>query len=204
MENPVNKTSAYERNKNPILNVLKEIFEDHKLRVLEVGSGSGEHAAFFATYFKNIVWTTTDRLSEHERIKKTLKDAKLPNLRGPLEFEVGKDELPRYTYDVIFTANTFHIMNWKQCKNLMKILGTRLREGSQVIIYGPFNYNNEFTSESNAEFDRKLKEIDPQRGIRSFEDVNNNMLKNGFTLYKDYEMPANNRMLVFTRLVFMK
>ena len=204
MESPINNFSAVERNKKPILNILQEIFEDHKLRVLEVGSGSGEHAAFFATHLKNIVWTTTDRLSEHEKIIRTLKEAKLPNLRGPLEFEVGKDELPRYTYDVIFTANTFHIMNWKQCKNLMKILGTRLREGSQVIIYGPFNYNNEFTSESNAEFDRKLKETDPQRGIRSFEDVSNNMLKNGFTLYKDYEMPANNRMLVFTRLVFMK
>lgn len=205
MNSQTNKqTTAFDRNKEPILKVLKEIFEDHKLRVLEVGSGSGEHAAYFAEHFKNIVWTTTDKLSEHPKIIKTLSSAKLPNLRGPLEFEVGKDELPRYTYDIVFTANTFHIMSWKQCKNLMKILGNRLREGSQVIIYGPFNYNNEFTSKSNEEFDQYLKARDPNMGIRSFEDVNKSMTKNGFTLYKDYEMPANNRMLVYTRLVFMK
>jgi hypothetical protein len=86
----------------------------------------------------------------------------------------------------------------------MKALGTRLREGSQVIIYGPFNYNGTFTSESNAAFDKMLKERNPESGIRAFEDVNNNMLKNGFALYKDYEMPANNRTLVYTRLNFMK
>lgn len=205
MENGIhNKTSAVDRNKGPILNVLKDIIDDLKLRVFEVGSGSGEHAAFFANHFKNIVWTTSDRLTNHPKIIETLKAAKLPNLRGPLEFEIGKDEFPKYTYDIVFTANTFHIMSWKQCKNLMKMLGHRLREGSQVIIYGPFNYNNEFTSKSNEEFDQYLKAQDPLKGIRSFEDVNKSMLKNGFTLYKDYEMPANNRMLVYTRLVFMK
>ena len=88
-------------------------------------------------------------------------------------------------------------------KNLMKILGNRLREGSQVIIYGPFNYEGHFTSESNAQFDQSLKAQDPAAGIRSFEDINKNMKKNGFELFFDYEMPANNRMLVFTRLVFM-
>ncbi len=140
--------------------------------------------------------------SAHSQIKSTLELAKLSNLRGPLAFEVGKDNFPKYSYDIVFTANTFHIMNWKQCKNLMKILGNRLREGAQVIIYGPFNYDGKTTSESNSAFDKWLKENDTQKGIRAFEDINNNMTKNGFVLYKDYEMPANNRMLVFTRLVF--
>jgi hypothetical protein len=150
------------------------------------------------------MWMTSDVVAEHTRIKQVLDEAKLPNLRGPLAFEVGKDDFPKYNYDIVFTANTFHIMSWKQCKNLIKILGNRLREGSQVIIYGPFNYDGTFTSQSNAEFDQRLKQLDPQRGIRSFEDVNKNMTKNGFVLFKDYEMPANNRMLVFTRLVFIK
>lgn len=199
-----NRLTPFDRNKEPILNVLKEILSGKNLRVLEIGSGSGKHAVYFANYFKDIVWTTTDVQAQHAMISKQLLEAKLPNLRGPLSFEIGKDEFPRYTYDVVFTANTFHIMSWKQCKNLMKMFGNRLREGAQVVIYGPFNYEGKFTSESNAEFDRSLKESGPEKGIRAFEDVNNNMIKNGFTLYKDFEMPANNRMLVYTRMIFIK
>jgi cyclopropane fatty-acyl-phospholipid synthase-like methyltransferase len=198
-----NSITAFERNKDPILQVLKEVIQDESLRVIEVGAGSGQHAVYFAKHFKNVVWTTTEVATQLESLSKVMARAKLPNLRGPLNFEVGVDQFPRYTYDIVFTANTFHIMSWKQCKNLMKILGNRLREGAQVIIYGPFNYDGKFTSESNAEFDRQLKETSPERGIRAFLDVNNNMLKNGFTLYKDFEMPANNRMLVYTRLVFV-
>jgi len=194
---------ASDRNKDPILKVLKEVLTIDNKRILEIGSGPAEHAVYFAKNLKEIIWTTTDVLSEHGRIKAALEMAKLPNLRGPLAFEIGKDDFPKYNYDIVFTANTFHIMSWKQCKNLMKILGNRLREGSQVIIYGPFNYEGNFTSESNAQFDQSLKAQDPAAGIRSFEDINKNMKKNGFELFKDYEMPANNRMLVFTRLVFM-
>jgi cyclopropane fatty-acyl-phospholipid synthase-like methyltransferase len=197
-------TTASDRNKDPILAVLKEVITEDNTRVLEIGSGSAQHAVYFAKNLKDIMWMTSDVVAEHTRIKQVLDEAKLPNLRGPLAFEVGKDDFPKYNYDIVFTANTFHIMSWKQCKNLIKILGNRLREGSQVIIYGPFNYDGTFTSQSNAEFDQRLKQLDPQRGIRSFEDVNKNMTKNGFVLFKDYEMPANNRMLVFTRLVFIK
>lgn len=197
-------STAVDRNKGPILAVLQEVINGEAVRVLEVGSGSGQHAAYFAKHLKNVVWTTSDIAGQHSAITKQLIEARLSNLRGPLHFEIGKDEFPKYTYDVVFTANTFHIMNWKQCKNLMKMLGNRLREGAQVIIYGPFNYNSQFTSESNSEFDKWLKKNDAAKGIRSFEDVDNNMKKNGFTLYKDYEMPANNRILVYTRLVFIK
>lgn len=194
---------AWERNKDSILQVLKEVITNDNKRVLEIGSGNAQHAVYFAKNLKDIVWTTSDIISNHEQIKTVLNNAKLSNLRGPLAFEVGKDNFPKYNYDIVFTANTFHIMTWKQCKNLMKILGNRLREGSQVIIYGPFNYEGKFTSDSNYLFDQELKKQDPLRGIRSFEDINKNMKKNGFELFKDYEMPANNRMLVFTRLVFM-
>ena len=196
-------TKASDRNKDPILKVLKEVLSIDNKRILEIGSGPAEHAVYFAKNLKDIIWTTSDVLSEHGRIKAALDSAKLPNLRGPLAFEIGKDDFPKYNYDIVFTANTFHIMSWKQCKNLMKILGNRLREGSQVIIYGPFNYDGNFTSESNAQFDQSLKALNPAAGIRSFEDINKNMVKNGFELFFDYEMPANNRMLVFTRLVFM-
>ncbi len=199
-----NQTSAFETNKDPLLLLLKEVTNSEPTRVLEIGAGTGEHAVYFAKHLKHIMWTTTEVVSNHAEISKRLAEAKLPNLRGPLSLEIGNDDLPRYTYDIVFTANTFHVMSWKQCKNLMKMLGNRLREGAQVIIYGPFNYGGKFTSESNAEFDRSLKATHPDRGIRAFEDVNNNMIKNGFVLYKDYEFPSNNRALVYTRLVFMK
>ena len=196
--------TAFDRNKDPILEVLKEVITVDNNRVLEIGSGSGQHAAYFAKNFPNITWTTSDVLSNHARLKAILDEAKLANLRGPLSFEIGTDDFPKYNYDIVFTANTFHIMSWKQCKNLMKILGNRLREGSQVIIYGPFNYDGKFTSESNELFDQSLKQQNATQGIRSFEDINKSMIKNGFVLFRDYEMPANNRMLVFTRLVFIK
>ena len=200
MKKPEN---ACDRNQGPILEVLKEVISPENKNLFEIGSGNGQHAIFLAPHF-DIFWTTSDRTENHKIIKENLKAANIPTIKGPFQYEIGKDDFPRVPYDLIFTANTFHIMSWKNCKTLMKNLGTRLREGSQVIIYGPFNYNGTFTSESNAQFDKMLKERNPESGIRAFEDVNANMLKNGFTLYKDYEMPANNRMLVFTRLNFMK
>lgn len=196
--------TACDRNQGPILEVLKEVISPENRSLFEIGSGSAQHAIFMAPHFSHIFWTTSDVVGNAKLIKENLQAAKIPNIKGPFQFEVGKDDFPRVPYDLIFTANTFHIMSWKNCKTLMKNLGTRLREGSQVIIYGPFNYNGTFTSESNAEFDKMLKEKNPESGIRSFEDVNANMLKNGFALYKDYEMPANNRTLVYTRLNFMK
>lgn len=196
--------TACDRNQGPIFEVLKEIIGDDTVKIFEIGSGSAQHAVFMAPQLKNAVWTTSDVAAHQALIKETLAKAKVENIKGPFLYEVGKDNFPRVPYDVIFTANTFHIMSWKQCKTLIKELGTRLREGSQVIIYGPFNYNGEFTSESNANFNVWLKERNPESGIRAFEDVNSNMIKNGFSLYKDYEMPANNRILVYTRLEFVK
>ncbi|MEA9357403.1 DUF938 domain-containing protein [Bacteriovorax sp. PP10] len=196
--------TACDRNQGPILEVLKEVISPENRNLFEIGSGTGQHAIFMAPHFPDIFWTTSDVVANAKLIKENLAAAKISNIKGPFQFEIGKDDFPRVPYDLIFTANTFHIMSWKNCKTLMKALGTRLREGSQVIIYGPFNYNGTFTSESNAAFDKMLKERNPESGIRSFEDVNANMLKNGFALYKDYEMPANNRTLVYTRLNFMK
>ncbi len=116
--------------------------------------------------------------------------------------DVAKDDFPKLRFDVVFTANTFHIMSWKDCKSFIKLLGHRLREGSRAVFYGPFKYNGEYTSESNKEFDAMLKTRDPQSGIRAFEDINTNMMKQGFELVEDYEMPANNHCLVYVRLKF--
>lgn len=194
---------ACERNREPILEVLKEYITYSDERLLEVGSGTGQHAVYFAPHFPKLEWYPSDLSRNHAGMKEWFKEARLPNIQAPIRFEIGKDEFPKLKFEIVFTANTFHIMHWKECKSLIKMLGHRLREGARVFIYGPFNYNGAFTSVSNEEFDKSLKAEDPLRGIRSFEDVNNNMVKQGFELLEDREMPANNRMLVYRRLKFV-
>lgn len=196
--------TASDRNQTPIFEILKNLISEGDRNIFEIGSGTAQHAIFMAPKLPHLTWITSDITQQHKAIKERLEAAKIPNIRGPFQYEVGKDDFPRIPFDLVYTANTFHIMSWKNCKTLMKNLGNRLREGSQVVIYGPFNYEGKFTSESNAHFDQMLKEKNPDSGIRAFEDVKNNMEKNGFTLYKDFEMPANNRTLVFTRLNFVK
>ena len=192
-----------ERNKEPILEVLKKyiLLEG---RLLEIGSGTGEHAIYIAEYFRNVEWLTTDTKAKHKAIKDWLKDANLKNVHGPEALMIGRDDFPKGIFNYVFTANTLHIMSWKENKTLFKLLGKRLREGAQVFIYGPFNYDGKFISASNEEFDTWLKERDEASGIRNFEDVVQQMKKAGFKLVEDHEMPANNRLLAFERLAFKK
>ena len=197
-------SAACERNKDAILEVLKETILPSDRRVLEIGAGTGQHAVYFAPHFPQVDWYPTDLSDKLQGMKLWLEEAKIPNIQRPLRLDVSKDDFPKLKFDVVFTANTFHIMHWKDCKSFMKLLGNRLRENSRVVIDGPFKYNGEFTSESNAQFDQTLKKRDPLSGIRNFEDILNNMVKNGFELIADYDMPANNRILVFNRLKFQK
>lgn len=200
MEKPY--SAACDRNKDAILEVLQETITSSDRRLLEIGSGTGQHAVYLAPHFPQLEWFPTDLTVNLSGINAWLNEARVANIQKPTRLDVSVDDFPKLKFDVVFTANTFHIMHWKDCKAFMKLLGKRLRENSRAVFYGPFKYNNEFTSESNAEFDLNLKAKDPARGIRSFEDVNNNMIKNGFDLVGDYEMPANNRMLVYNRLKF--
>jgi cyclopropane fatty-acyl-phospholipid synthase-like methyltransferase len=194
---------ACEKNQDPILEVLKQIILPTDRRLLEIGSGTGQHAVYLAPYFPQLDWYPTDLSVNLAGMTLWFKEAKIPNIQRPVRLDVSKDDFPKVKFDVVFTANTFHIMHWKDCKSLMKLLGNRLRENSRAVFYGPFKYEGEFTSPSNAEFDATLREKDPLSGIRAFEDVNNNMIKNGFELVEDFEMPAHNRMLVYKRLKFM-
>ncbi len=194
---------ACERNQQPILEVLKQVIDEQDRRLLEIGSGTGQHAVFMAPYFPQVQWYPTDVQVNLKGINLWLEEARVPNIQKPQRVEIGKDELPKLKFDVIFTANTFHIMHWKEVKSLVKQFGGRLREGARVVIYGPFKYGGSFTTQSNEEFDLSLKAKDPMSGIRSFEDVNNNMIKNGFELVMDVAMPANNQMLVYRRLKFI-
>jgi SAM-dependent methyltransferase len=194
---------AAERNQEPILKVLKDFITYEDRRLLEVGSGTGQHAVYFAPHFPQLEWHPTDVSGKLKGIKQWMHEAGVRNIQPPVRLEIGKDDFPKLKFDVVFTANTFHIMPWKEGKSLIKLLGHRLREGSRAIFYGPFKYDGQFTSPSNEAFDRQLKESDPTSGIRAFEDINKAMIKNGFELIDDIEMPANNRMLVYSRLKFV-
>jgi hypothetical protein len=195
---------ACERNKDPILAVMKQYINKEDRRLLEIGSGTGQHAVYLAPHFPFMEWHPSDVPANLSGMKKWFDEYAIPSIQPAIKLDIGKHELPKLKFDVAFTANTFHIMHWKECKSLIKQFGGRLREGSRVLIYGPFKYDGEFTSPSNAEFDQELRLRDPLSGIRSFEDVLNAMTKNGFELLDDVEMPANNRMLVFNRLKFSK
>lgn len=191
-------SEACERNKDFILNVLREVILPTDERLLEVGAGTGQHAEYFSSQFPRLEWYPTDKNIIH---LKDLRGSRM--LQKAQRLDVSKDDFPRLRFDVVFTANTFHIMSWKECKSFIKLLGHRLREDARVVIYGPFKYKGEYTSDSNREFDASLKARDPQSGIRAFEDVHTNMVKQGFELVEDYDMPANNRCLVYVRLKFI-
>lgn len=191
------------RNRDPILAVLS-LYLGKDDRVLEIGSGTGEHAIHFAGALKDLHWITSDVEENHSMITEWLKSAQLKNLHGPELLKIGKNDFPERPFTHVFTANTLHIMSWKECKSLFKLVGKRLREGSLVFFYGPFNYGGRYTSPGNEEFDNSLKRRGSGSGLRDFEDVLNSMLKAGFKLLKDHEMPANNRLLIFERLPFGK
>ena len=176
---------ACERNQPHILTVLNQ-YNLSEGRLLEIGSGTGQHAVFFASKFPKLHWVCSDVAGNHNGIKEWLKEAKLSNIHGPEKLVVGKDDFPgKRPFDYVYSANTLHIMSWKEDKALFKLLGKRLREAALVFFYGPFNYKGEYTSESNKEFDAHLKERNPQSGIRNFEDVEGAMLKNGtFNIFK--------------------
>ncbi len=195
-------SEACENNKEPILAVLHDVILSSDRRLLEIGAGTGQHAVYFAPAFPFLEWHPTDLSPAVPGMSMWFKEARIPSIQIPRKLDVKKDDFPKVKFDVVFTANTFHVMQWKDCKAFMKLLGHRLREGSRAVIYGPFKYNGEFTSSSNEEFDQSLKTLDPLSGIRNFEDVNSNMTKNGFELVHDYEMPAHNRTLVYRRLKF--
>lgn len=202
MEKPF--SAACERNREPILMVLKQIITTQDQRLLEVGAGTGQHAVFLAPHFPWMEWHPTDLTENFPGMTMWFNEAKIPTIQKPVRLNVATDDFPKLKFDVVFTANTLHIMSWKSCKSFFKLLGNRLREGSRVLFYGPFKFNGEHISESNLVFDQSLKERDPESGVRNFEDVRNAMEKNGFELIEDFEMPANNRTLVFQRLRHVK
>jgi cyclopropane fatty-acyl-phospholipid synthase-like methyltransferase len=189
---------AAERNRDPILAVLREHFADRR-QVLEIGSGTGQHAVYFAAALPHLTWQATDRSENLAGIRAWIEAEALPNTQAPLEFDVNA-AWPGTRFDAVFSANTLHIMSWPEVELLFARLPRVLAADARLVIYGPFNYGGKFTSESNAAFDRALKSDARHRGIRAFEAVDALAQASGFSLLADVAMPANNRCLVWRRV----
>ena len=189
---------ACERNRDPILGVLRAHFAD-RARVLEIGSGTGQHAVHFAAAMPYLVWQTSDVAGNLPGIRAWLNEAKLANTPPPLVLDVDGADWPSTRYDAIFSANTLHIMSWAEVEKLFGALGRIAAPDAKLAIYGPFNYDGAFTSASNAAFDDSLKARAPHMGIRDFEAVDALARRAGFAMIDDVAMPANNRTLVWQR-----
>lgn len=186
-------------NRAPILAVLRAVFADRS-RVLEIGSGTGQHAVYFAPELPHLTWQTADVPQHHAGIRLWLAEAALPNVLAPLELDVNRTEWHSGRYDAVFSANTLHIMSWPEVERLFAGIGAVLESGGVLAIYGPFNINGAFTSESNARFDAWLKARDPASGVRDFEAVDVLARAQGLVLQQNVAMPANNRTLVWRRM----
>ena len=190
-------SAACERNRDAILAVLREHLAD-RTQVLEIGSGTGQHAVYFAAALPHLVWQTSDRIEHHAGIRAWLEEAALPNVLPPLTLDVN-DAWPQQRYDAVFSANTLHIMSWEEVQTLFARLSQVMAPGARLVIYGPFNYSGKFTSDSNAQFQQTLKSWGAHMGIRDFEAVDALAQNIGLTLLKDHAMPANNRCLVWQK-----
>jgi cyclopropane fatty-acyl-phospholipid synthase-like methyltransferase len=186
-----------DRNRDPILVVLRQHFADRR-EVLEIGSGTGQHAVYFAAALPHLLWQTSEFEANLAGIRAWLDDAKLPNTPPPVAIDV-KGEWPVKRYDAVFSANTLHIMSWSEVEGLFTRLHTVLAEDAVLAVYGPFNYHGKFTSDSNAAFNDWLLARGAHMAIRDFEAVDALATQIGLRLIADVEMPANNRMLVWQR-----
>lgn len=186
-----------ERNQGPILEVLQRHF-DGTHHVLEVGSGTGQHAVHFAAAMPGVSWQASDRADYLPGIALWLDEAALANTPPAIELDVD-GRWPDARFDAVFTANSLHIMGWPQVEAFFAGVGAVLEPGGLLVVYGPFNVGGEFTSESNRAFEQWLKDRDPVSGIRDIEAVDALARGIGLVRVEDNAMPANNRCIVWQR-----
>lgn len=190
-------SQACENNKDPILDVLKLVFSDCT-HVLEVGSGTGQHAVYFARQLPHLCWQVSDQKEYLEGVAARIQQEGATNQPLPVEGNVFK-AAPAGTFDALFTANTCHIMPKEGVERLFQHLGNRLGSIKRLCIYGPFNDNGHFTSDSNRDFHQWLQSHDNNMGIRDAQWITELASRQGFKLQNTHRLPANNQLLEFKR-----
>lgn len=191
-------SEACEQNKVPILEVLRRELASAE-RVLEIGSGTGQHAVYFAAALPHLTWIASDVSAHHDGIRAWLSEAGLPNLQGPLSLDVDQPDWPVAETDAVFSANTAHIMSWPSVQRMVAGVARALRPGGVFCLYGPFNEAGAYTSESNARFDAWLRARDPASGVRDRLALDALAHEHGLAPARRYPMPANNQILVWEK-----
>ncbi len=189
-------SEACEQNKESILEVLRETFKDRNA-VLEIGSGSGQHAVYFAKHLEYLNWQPSDLAENLSSIQAWADEQLLSNLNTPIELDVTVRPWNISAVDAIFSANSLHIMSWQMVECFFSGVGEVLAQKGKLLVYGPFSYQGTHTSPSNARFDKYLKQQNPLSGVRDFVDLDELSKKQGLRIINDYAMPANNRCLLW-------
>ena len=192
---------ACENNRDPILALLMPLLAD-KSSVLEIGSGTGQHAVWFAKNMPQLRWQTSDLQHNHAGINQWLNAYPSPNLLPPIELDmldtVGSN-WPNGGFDCIYSANTAHIMPWEAVVNMLAQVGLRLCSNGLFCLYGPMQYLGVIEPQSNRDFDASLQQQASHMGIREFHQINRLAAEAGLVLLDDHAMPANNRLLVWQK-----
>ena len=191
-------SQAADNNKTPILDVLKDWLKPGA-SVLEIGSGSGQHAIHFSQALSNIQWLPSDRPAVQSLLQHNAKKYGSSNLLVPITLDLAESEWPASQIDAVYSANVLHIVSTDLGETMMKGAARCLQAGGLFILYGPFRYQGTFTTPSNAEFDDWLRVRDPNSGIRDFEWVDDLARAGDLILQEDRSMPANNQCLVFQK-----
>jgi SAM-dependent methyltransferase len=191
-------SEAAERNKAPILHIISAEFGSCG-RVLEIGSGTGQHALHFAANLPHLLWQPSDTGDYLPALRERIRGDGGANLCEVIELDVRANPWPVDRFDGIFSANTLHIMSWDSVRHFFRGVGATLASPGVLCVYGPFRYAGRYTSESNAVFDDYLRSRDPESGIRDFQALDSLAREQGLTLAADHAMPANNQLLVWKK-----
>jgi cyclopropane fatty-acyl-phospholipid synthase-like methyltransferase len=188
-----------QRNAEPILEVLRHELRGHT-DVLEIGSGTGQHAVQFAAELVDVQWQTSDLDENHEGIRSRIAAAGLPNVQGPLSFDVTRAEVRYESYDVVYSSNTAHIMSRGAVDAMFGLVGRALRPHGLFILYGPFRRDGQFNTQSNADFDADLRSRDPAMGMRDLDALDKLGAANGLRRVNLYAVPSNNLVAVWQKM----
>lgn len=185
------------QNRDPILKVIKPLLAD-AARLLEIGSGTGQHAVYFAAQLPHLLWQSSDCVEHLPGVRSWLAEAALDNTPAPITLDVT-GTWPELAIDAVFSANTVHIMHWSMVEALFDGLGHLLPAGGRFLLYGPFNYEGHYSSESNTRFDVWLKARDTESGIRDFAALDHLAKAAGLDFVENYALPANNQILYWRK-----
>jgi SAM-dependent methyltransferase len=191
-------SAACERNKAPILAHLRRHFAN-ATSVLEIGSGTGQHAVYFSAQLPHLRWQASDRAEHLVVLAARIAAQGSANLVPPIALDVTVGPWPAASFTAAFSANTLHIMDWQAVEACFAGIGRALTPGGVLAMYGPFRYAGQYTSASNRAFDQDLKRHDAASGIRDFEAVDSLAQQHRLALVSDHPMPANNQLLVWRR-----